>query len=1006
MEAQKQAHAEATPAKRPRKARKWPWVLVGILILLLVIVLLAPVVLSSRSFTRWVQARISAGTGGEASIQDLSVGWFRGIQVAGFRFRGENGWTEVDIDRITATPHYAGLLTGTLALDRAVLDQPRVAIDLRERPPREEPPVDMNNLERLRDVVVRDGSVQLTDTTGNTVQIADLNSNLSIRPPGRTSRFDAAMVVLAAAQPPGRVGIVAEATPRRETGWSLRGTTGDVTVEVNDLNLASVAPFLDLVGIQVQAQGAVSGSITSAIDNGRIRNLNATISGQGIEIGGEALQGDELQTAQLEVRASLTQTGNVIDVDQLEVRTDWANLSATGRLPRTPASLSQLLESGAAYDARGNFDLDLAALLSQMPNTLGVRPGMEITGGRATGTINTVTEAGRATLVAKAQVAGLAGVVNNEPVSLSEPVQATMRLTSDPEGAQLENLTVTAPFATINASGNFQQIRYQGRADLAALQAQLGPFINIGAYELAGQVTTQGQVSIGEQATDIAGTLSARQLVLTSADGNSVSEPQANVDYALSMVEIRQVLAVDSLAVKAGFGTLTVEDATIPLGADSPAALNAVVVARNVDLSRLQPYAEFFDALPEGLTIGGIAQSQVTVAKERNLYRFSSDATRIRDFRLVSRGEPFQQPEVTAFFDVAVDPKQKILHDAIWQVKSPQITFKGRFTQTSQASAVKAQGALQGEMDWAAVAPLVSGLVPGSLSITGQRQVALNFTSTYPANEPNGLLANLNGQASLGFDRAAYLGLDFGPTEFDIRVEDGRMTIGPIAATVNNGKLHFTGRADLDRTPALLTVPETLQLVQAVQINEQTAQTLLKYVNPIFADAVRVSGIANLEVQKMAIPLGENIRQRAELTGTIWIDQLQLGTSSILNQILAVVGRSISGQILTVRPTVLTLQNGVLRYDDMQIEIGDNPVNFRGSIGLDGALNLTVVLPYTLQGRLVRVGEAQPGERITVPLTGTITQPQLNLQKLVETQLKQRLEEQILKGLEGLFKRR
>ncbi|MCU0916623.1 MAG: hypothetical protein MUC88_18985, partial [Planctomycetes bacterium] len=70
-------------------------------------------------------------------------------------------------------------------------------------------------------------------------------------------------------------------------------------------------------------------------------------------------------------------------------------------------------------------------------------------------------------------------------------------------------------------------------------------------------------------------------------------------------------------------------------------------------------------------------------------------------------------------------------------------------------------------------------------------------------------------------------------------------------------------------------------------------------------------------------------------------------------------------------------------------------------VGLDGALNLTVVLPYTITGRLVRVGQPEMRDRIVVPLTGTISKPQLNLQKLVESQL----EQQILKGLGDLLKK-
>ena len=454
--------------QRRKKPRRWPWVLAGMLILLILIVLLIPVALSSQRFTHWLQAKISSSTGGQTDIGDLSVGWFKGVRVADFSFRGQDGWAQVNIDRITSQPSFAGLFSGNLGLDRTVIDQPRVAIDLRNRPP--SPPdgeptsINMNDLARLNDVIVRDGSIQLTDTSGRTVQLADFDSTLSMRPAGRTSKFDITTVV-AQAQTPGRIEASGQITPDKQQGWSLKGTTGDLTVEVNDLDLRSVTPFLDMAGVQVEAQGVVSADITGAVQDGQIENLNANVTGQNLNVAGAALKGDSLQTSQLNAQAALTRSNQVINIDQLNVQTDWASLSATGSVPTTVQSMTQLLESGATSDLKGKFDVNLAAVLSQMPNTVGVRKGMEITGGRATGTINTITEGGRATLVAETQIAGLAGTVNNEQVSLSEPVNATVRLSTDQQGgSRLEGLNITAPFAQVSAGGELQADPVQ-RAD-------------------------------------------------------------------------------------------------------------------------------------------------------------------------------------------------------------------------------------------------------------------------------------------------------------------------------------------------------------------------------------------------------------------------------------------------------------------------------------------------------------------------------------------------------------
>jgi hypothetical protein len=129
----------------------------------------------------------------------------------------------------------------------------------------------------------------------------------------------------------------------------------------------------------------------------------------------------------------------------------------------------------------------------------------------------------------------------------------------------------------------------------------------------------------------------------------------------------------------------------------------------------------------------------------------------------------------------------------------------------------------------------------------------------------------------------------------------------------------------------------------------------------------------------------------------------------VLNQVSTALGGHIlvRGTVLTVHPTRLVLQKGVLRYDDMQIDVGDNPVNFKGAIGLDKSVDMTVTLPYTTEGRTVRVGRETGGTRIVLPLKGTLDKPDklLDMNKLLELQLKQQGEQLLRKGLEEIFRR-
>ena len=166
------------------------------------------------------------------------------------------------------------------------------------------------------------------------------------------------------------------------------------------------------------------------------------------------------------------------------------------------------------------------------------------------------------------------------------------------------------------------------------------------------------------------------------------------------------------------------------------------------------------------------------------------------------------------------------------------------------------------------------------------------------------------------------------------------------------------------------------------------------YVNPIFANALNVSGVANFNCERLVIPLNKTDKNDIEVIGTISVNQMRLEGSDVLGQMLSLAGGNVSGQDCTIHPTRFVLQNGLLQYEDMQLDIGDNPVVFGGVIGLNKSLNMTVTLPYTLRGKTVRVGE-ETDKRISLPLKGTIDKPELDLGKLLE-------EQAIEKGLELL----
>ena len=202
--------------------------------------------------------------------------------------------------------------------------------------------------------------------------------------------------------------------------------------------------------------------------------------------------------------------------------------------------------------------------------------------------------------------------------------------------------------------------------------------------------------------------------------------------------------------------------------------------------------------------------------------------------------------------------------------------------------------------------------------------------------------------------------------------------------------------------PAIMKTTEPIQIAEDIQVNDEITKKLLKYVNPIFANAVNVSGLANFHCERLAIPLKKENKNEIEVIGTISASQLRMEGSDLLGKLLLLEGGNVPGQDFTINPTRFVLQNGLLQYEDMQLDVGDNPVNFKGAIGLDKKVNMAVILPYTTGGRTARVGE-KTDDRISLPLTGSIDNPELDTGKLLEQQLKKQLEDQLKKGLDDLF---
>jgi hypothetical protein len=480
----------------------------------------------------------------------------------------------------------------------------------------------------------------------------------------------------------------------------------------------------------------------------------------------------------------------------------------------------------------------------------------------------------------------------------------------------------------------------------------------------------------------------------------------ANIDFAVNIDRKKNLVAVDSVIANASLGRFSIKDGVVPLGDEPATPLSLEISANNVNFEKLRPFAVMFASFPKEMQLAGIAESTISVSSEKKTYKITTDSTKIKGLKLSSPGKkPFEPNEVSLAFEAEIDPEQKAINVKTLQLESPQIKItKGQFSQVSKDGKTTLQGQADCEYDWSAVSTVAAPYLPEDLTLQGKRKDTVSFTSEYPTDQTDKLLSNLNAKTNIGFEKAGYMGLDFGPTDVDIQVQNGLLKIAPFATTVNEGQFSFAGEADFKQEPVLFKAAKPMQIAKDIKINDETTSKLLKYVNPIFADAVNVSGIANFNCEQLAIPLKAEAKNDAVVIGTISMNRVRLQGSDLIGQILTTSGGDPRATDMTIHPTRFVLQKGFLRYEDMQVDVGDNPVNFKGVIGLDKSLDMTVTLPYTTEGRTARIGRETRGARIVLPLKGTVDKPELDTDKLFELQLKEQGEELLRRGLEEIFR--
>ncbi len=600
----------------------------------------------------------------------------------------------------------------------------------------------------------------------------------------------------------------------------------------------------------------------------------------------------------------------------------------------------------------------------------------------------------------EARLEDFSQVIGDVSARLDKPLVLKADINTERDVVRIDSLSVDSSFMQFDAKGTAEQVSYEASADLGKTMKFASQFLGANDTELSGKFSSKGNMSFSKEIIAAEGSANFASVVATKGK-KKTPVTSGDVDFDVSIDSSKKLIEIARLKAESErIGRFGITDGSVAMAGASVSS--EVEADARIDLGEVTEFLHVFDIVQNDTSIDGSLVSKANLIKNGSVLGIKTTDSSISNLKIIQgEGEPFLQEKVTLESDVKLNLETKEIDIREFSLVGTQGQSvikinKGNISRKTDGENTNVQGSFDAEYDLAALTAMAGAFLPGGLSMSGMRRTTINFESTFPSGteQSGAFLANLSGGADLGFDSAEMMGLKFSAVETKVSFDKGKMDIKPFETTVNEGKLRFGGSADFAKEPSFLRLSEPMQIIENVKLTDEMTRELLVYLNPIFSKQVGVTGNVDFSCDQMALPLRGGSKNDMVLAGNVAMQNVRLqprGLLSFLNN---------PGKV-TVNPTDFMLRDGVLSYDDMQVDIGDNPLNFGGKIWLDKRMDMKMVLPWTLAGDTVNVGQSSSSRRITVPLEGTVDDPKFDMASVIQSQAGALLEEQLKKVLGG-----
>lgn len=342
-----------------------------------------------------------------------------------------------------------------------------------------------------------------------------------------------------------------------------------------------------------------------------------------------------------------------------------------------------------------------------------------------------------------------------------------------------------------------------------------------------------------------------------------------------------------------------------------------------------------------------------------------------------------------------LDLKQAAIHTRFGSFQA-----SGSIDQVSAARLANLSGTAEPNPDY------IRGLVAQTLEPAAQLAVkGRPFRVAGPLSGPNAaaIVRGLDAELGLDLTSAEIFGLKLeSPTAIVARVSGGQATIDPIRTTINGGPVELTPLLPLDDPRGLILQLAPGSKMENIAVNDEVSSKLLSYVAPMLHRATQVNGRISLTTERFEFPLSLNEGQKAGLTllGKLVFHDVVCTPGPSAREVLALAGQRQDISLKLKQPVELAVADGRVTQKGIKAELAPGvDLTFAGSVGFDQTLALRAEVPVTpaMVGRQQDAAKLLNGMKLTIPIGGTLSRPQLD-RRATQVALRQISEELFKRG--------